>query len=757
MINAIKLTENSYLIRLLTIMSFILCLLLTLERYQKLNDFEADLTAHTLDAISSQIDEKLNRIEDELHQVFNGDQQSVNQLASLIDSGQLPLNQLNDYLPDLLASHNFQAIAVHFADSFNKQLLRQSLADFRVATPQAIELYAPFIKKEPDAKLQAFPYDFTDTNSGKNIDWYSETIAEPEWYGPYFGSANNDFLISYRAPFGWDETRQQNQGIVIADYSLNKVHALIENMRLLDSGYVIILNELGHIISHPVKEYLSKDLCEISDLNLDPDKINQMPLNQFEDAVNLSLSPEFAREQLVYKRNINARGWSVLVVLNKRETLTDNPEAGALAGHVYFESMLNQLKVELILWLCFTLFVFIYVVSCNITRNRWLLSISFSLLCLASIIAIWYNNQTSDYQYRPEEVVVANKTDLAAALNTFRQLNAINNPLAQVANGSSGSSGSTRQPIEPIHIPTGFFIQSVKFSSSNDVYVTGYIWQKLPEQWLSVPECQTTPASCLGFVLPEAEFSSVEMVDQNQDSVRWYFEASLRQEFNYLKYPFDEESIWIRTQPKLFFNPAITLVPDFDAYPDFNQVHRLGLEQGIFVEGWDISDTFFSFKLNEYSSNFGESASPRSLKNRPDLYFNIRIQREFLGVSVAYILPIIVIAFLLFAVLVIRTGNHQLNDRLGFNASTVLGYSASLFFVLVISHMSLRETLNAKGIIYLEYFFFSLYIAIAVVSVSSIAFTFRSFAGKPQRQYLRFFYWPALLLSILTTTVMRFT
>lgn len=60
-------------------------------------------------------------------------------------------------------------------------------------------------------------------------------------------------------------------------------------------------------------------------------------------------------------------------------------------------------------------------------------------------------------------------------------------------------------------------------------------------------------------------------------------------------------------------------------------------------------------------------------------------------------LPIMVVAALLFVVLVITTKEERKN-QFGFNSSGVLAYCASLFFVLIISHASLRNKIPTDSI-----------------------------------------------------------
>jgi len=46
--------------------------------------------------------------------------------------------------------------------------------------------------------------------------------------------------------------------------------------------------------------------------------------------------------------------------------------------------------------------------------------------------------------------------------------------------------------------------------------------------------------------------------------------------------------------------------------------------------------------------------------------------------------------------------------------------AATLFFVVIVAHTSLRESLAAQSLVYLEYYFFAMYIAFLGVSINAI-------------------------------------
>lgn len=155
---------------------------------------------------------------------------------------------------------------------------------------------------------------------------------------------------------------------------------------------------------------------------------------------------------------------------------------------------------------------------------------------------------------------------------------------------------------------------------------------------------------------------------------------------------------------------------------------------------------------------FGIEGYPRQ-RAFPELYFNVGLKRDFIDPFISDMIPIVIVAFLVFAVLMISTRQEEQIGLFGFSTSAVLGYCAALFFVLIVSHVHLRETLAARGIIYLEYFYFVMYAAVLVVSTNSILFASSvgpRFIHYKDNLVVKLLYWPTVLGAILGITTYVF-
>lgn len=146
-------------------------------------------------------------------------------------------------------------------------------------------------------------------------------------------------------------------------------------------------------------------------------------------------------------------------------------------------------------------------------------------------------------------------------------------------------------------------------------------------------------------------------------------------------------------------------------------------------------------------------------KHFPELYFNIELKRNFIGPLISDMIPMIVVAFLVFSVLIISTTNKEKIGLFGFNTSAVLGYCAALFFVLIVSHVHLRENLAIMGLYYIESFYFVMYLAILAVSINSIIFASQAkfaFVQYKDNLIAKLLYWPLIQGALLGATLFTF-
>ena len=310
-------------------------------------------------------------------------------------------------------------------------------------------------------------------------------------------------------------------------------------------------------------------------------------------------------------------------------------------------------------------------------------------------------------------------------------------------------------------IPTGLLIQSLIFKSSTEVYVTGYIWQIYEQsEYEDVDNGEEIP---VGFILPEAveNASNIEpkfigrraIDDDNKEIIIWHFESTLKQQFSYSKYPFDDKLFRIRFWSPDFMQETI-LVPYFASYKSTELDEKFGYNRNIVLDEWELKNTFFEIRPLLFETRVGKYEEG-DLNERPVLNFSIYLKRRFLNSFVVYILPLIIVSCLAFAIVMMNTKDREQAEIYGINTSDVIGVCSGLFFVVLLSQIQIRQQFASSRIVYLEFFYPIVYITLLGVSVDCYLF-FRKNPKKNISKKLidyedniipKLLYWPILLGS----------
>lgn len=616
------------------------------------------------------------------------------------------------------------------------------------------KLYAPaFNVDNGTASYIGSTYDYTEKLPGNN--WYHKPLEKGAiWHEPYYGKDAQDWLAEYGAPFAGTNAKtgtQETIGVMYANLSLAKVRELVGGLDLGASGYGFILTSQGTIVSHPLQDYLGKRIsCEAADDQAECLTDNDEFVAQSMEMVKAGQvgdyrsvrNPRTGQLAWVYLKPIEPTSWSIAIVLNEGDFLGD-------------VAKLRQDRLLLLtsgLVFLITLTLILLRVHQGDRKRLIAASTLVSLYSFSAIILVWLIS-----------ISVAGDSDYVVPASSLHETNGtakrdFSSPNVKVFDQAGAESVLSaciggHQGIEVV--PTGVFIQSINFTSANNVTMTGYVWQKLSAEQATVNE--------INIVFPEAESVSIEeayrepLLEEGKQLVGWYFVATLRQQFGYQKYPFDREDVWLRIWSQ-DLNRDTVLVPDFSSYDLIDPQTMPGLEDNFVLEGWKLENSFFSYRPTPYNTRFG--FSDHGAKNScPELYFNVGIKRKFISPFISDILPIFIITVLVFAVLLISTKNDAKMGLFGFSTSAVLGYCAALFFVLIVSHVHLRESLAAHGVIYLEYFYFVTYAVILAASANSVIFASDRYVHLIHYKdnfYVKLAYWPVVLLALLATTIPNF-
>lgn len=305
-------------------------------------------------------------------------------------------------------------------------------------------------------------------------------------------------------------------------------------------------------------------------------------------------------------------------------------------------------------------------------------------------------------------------------------------------------------------VPVGFFIQSVKFLNSSDVNLSGYIWHKYPKNF---PENLQQ-----GFIFPEGVESNNATVkesytEQHDDYLLrgWYFEVTVRQTFDYRKFPLDRKTVWLRLWSKDWGVGVVTFVPDLASYKSVEPGITFGMDQNTVMGQWKIFETYFDHQSITYDTNFGSNYTPGTPNS--ELYYNIIVGRKFVNSFVIYLVPLFIILSMLFSILIMITRDDKRKGIFGSSTSGAIGSTVALFFVVTLTHASIRGQFAGAGLVYMESFYFIAYIMILLVSLNTYHFTSTTGDYRLYRNdnlIAKLLFWPIILLLTLASTAYYF-
>ena len=370
----------------------------------------------------------------------------------------------------------------------------------------------------------------------------------------------------------------------------------------------------------------------------------------------------------------------------------------------------------------------------RLRRRLRILSALISLAFLIVLCGMWVSVYTAPPTPDPADTLVTTPDEVTRYLEAY------------VPGHESGDE-------LPVFIPTGLYIESVQFKGAYDVVVSGYIWQRYADD---LPQDLDK-----GFVMPEAQyvrFSEVYQTQQgNEELIGWAFQAMLREQFDYHRYPLGRQQIWLQLWHK-DFERNVYLAPDLEAYTSLAPATLPGVDSDLVLENWDIQQSFYSYRANSYNANFGIQGYEAD-QMQPELYYNISMKRYLLSALVSrMIVPIVILIQLFVIVMVIGRDSKRL-ELFGVRPGAVIFTCAAFFFAVLVAQNSLRSELQATGFVYLESLYLLTYFVILAVAINSVLLV-----AQPNLKLFRDYdniwaeisYWPAILLTMCVITFLTF-
>ena len=588
--------------------------------------------------------------------------------------------------------------------------------------------YMIYVHRDQAGKIVAeereSDYDYTvppsDDPNAPQTGWYYEPITNgPSWTDPFAATGVGKVLVEYGVPFftgpGSDA---KPKGVVAIDYSLDSMRQLVADLDLGATGYGTVYSDSGAYLAHPVPELVANTTIFDQFASLGEHayvKAAQRALAG-ESVVMSRIAPATGQEAWSFFSPIDHTDWALMLELSAADFMP--PGRVILVRQTYL-----LLVVAILLVLAIALALRAYQLT---HRQLWSLSLAFSAVAVLAIVGVIVLARAAPMTYG---VAVTTQTQMNRYLEQLRD-----------EYREFGYS-----PL--VEIPTGILVQSIRFPDTTSVAVNGYVWQRIPNG-IELQE---------GVVMPQRidepwvmdEILRKELDDETL--VIWSFNAALRQAFDPVQYPFDRYDISIRLLPAELGQNAI-LTPDLRNYNVTIPGMLPGLEEGVRVNNWRVLGTGFTFVRRWFNTNF--SVPGRPTVDVAELVYSIRTSRIFVGPFVAFLLPALVAAVMVFGYLLNGNKPDEPDEIV-----TALSYTAALFFVIAVMHATLRESAAAIGLTYLEYLYLFLYVAILLVAANT--FLFVRYPNFPFIRYgdnliSKLLYWPTLLIGMLAVTVWIF-
>ncbi|MFZ2725429.1 MAG: cache domain-containing protein [Methylococcaceae bacterium] len=577
--------------------------------------------------------------------------------------------------------------------------------DYNKANPEELaNWYYFYNKKDRQIKSKQSDYDYTlKNNPNKDTSWYTNAIdtKQPFWQEPHFGMTTQEFIVGYSIPFFNSPQKEKAIGVIAVNLSIKELNAIMNAQDYRKIGYAVVLSKEGNVIYHPdtIATMLDADKKHSHDNSSVLKFINEIKKNKNHDVFESYIIPDINEKAWLLSKKIEATDWSIDVIVFEGELKTEQQTIS-----------IDLCLIVSALILIIALLVRYLLHSDNYKRPKLLWTAS-SLTGIAFCIGInvlWHLADITDYDLGSSTIPIKSQKEI----NTFET-------------SMNELQESIHKPI-PYYIPTGTFIKSTKFDGSNNIDISGYVWQKYAldnqEAIDTVPEdfCDTVSKSIpkgKGVVLFEAEEEKIDLsckdasysaINEGVVTLGWYFKVQLREPFDYSNYPLDKNSIWLRLRSNSL-DEKVLLIPDLNAYSFIFEKALAGIDvANLVLPSWKVLGTFFTEQVINMNTNLG--IDNYTGQQSQDLLFNVIIERDFLDAFISTIIPMCIIYLILFVILF-----SSLEDILA-----VLGINAGLLFSVALWHSGLRASLASSGITYFETFYFVCYFVISLICINSV-------------------------------------
>ncbi|QGY43169.1 SpoIIE family protein phosphatase [Maribellus comscasis] len=153
------------------------------------------------------------------------------------------------------------------------------------------------------------------------MDWYQipHTLNRSYWSNPYFDEGGaNQLLTTYSVPF-YALKDSTPRGIMTVDVSLEWLAQLVNQVKILDSGYAAIIGPNGTFISHPDQEFIMNKTIFSYAEETNNSELRAIGQNMIKGKTAYqSVSIENTSYQLYYTA-LPGMDWSIMILFPEKE------------------------------------------------------------------------------------------------------------------------------------------------------------------------------------------------------------------------------------------------------------------------------------------------------------------------------------------------------------------------------------------------------------------------------------------------------
>jgi hypothetical protein len=252
----------------------------------------------------------------------------------------------------------------------------------------------------------------------------------------------------------------------------------------------------------------------------------------------------------------------------------------------------------------------------------------------------------------------------------------------------------------------------------------------------------------------------------------WKFSVKLYQQLNYQFYPFDVQQLKMRihhiNKDKEFFIPdfdniynhAVAIYDQAEAIDSTRDENSLlilnesthkriarinqGIKSDLELSDWIIEDAHYQLGKSEQLS----SISTEKYGKTPEFIQTIHIKRKMLGPIISNFLLLFIISMILFVLVLLM---EKIKDP-----GNLIAAYVTLFFSLLLSHFKLREDLQFHEVVYVEWYYFILYLILMLLIVYKYLHQSEIKLGLLEQNeslMVKVLFWPFLIGSMLVFTI----